>query len=139
MGHWIFGVIDFWTDAASLTAAAVAEALDIPGFPADARPMAGRLNLGEFFDDGGSASCTAELGDAGDPNALLLALNVFDTTAIGDWTVASAGVQSEDGATGPVEEAAYLPQLLVTADVNVVLLTVGKIAGTIWYVRYDSR
>jgi hypothetical protein len=132
------GYVEFTVDESALTAAATTEALDI-AFPANAYPLYAGLAIGAYFTGGSVTAVTAQLGDAGDPNGILAALNVFDTTSLATWT-GTGGVEVEYGSTGPAAdgESAYAPQILFTSTTdNVVNLTAGFLSGRIFYKRYD--
>jgi hypothetical protein len=134
------GVLEFDVLEGALTAAATTEALTIPGFPSDAIPLHAEIAIGTFFTGGSATAVTAQIGDSGDPNGLLAALNVFDTTSLGDWTVGTLGVEAEYGSTGPALESAYAPEILFTATTDDVAdLTAGKLSGRIYYKRYDGN
>jgi len=136
----IEGYVEFRVVHGDLTAGATTEALDIPNFPARAYPLRGRLLVGAYFTGGGATTCTAQLGDSGDPNALVEALDVFSTTALGSWTLTlTQGVQAEGASTGYVYEAAYAPQILFTCSGNVSILTTGHLTGQIHYRRPVHR
>ena len=139
VGDRSFGYIEFRVTSDDLTAAALTEALDVPGFPANAYPLFAQLNVGQFFTGGSVSAATVQLGDAGDPDGLAVSLNVLDTTSLGDWGVATAGVEAEYGSTGPSLESAFAPQLLVTTvTANVDQLTTGVLHGRIYYKRYED-
>ena len=135
--HVIWGYIEWVVTHADLTAAAVTEALDVSDFPADAMPLHSHSVVAEYFTGGTVSACTQEVGDAGDPNGLQTSHNVFDTTVIAEIQHAP-GVEAEGGATGPVLEAAYVPQVLFTAvGDNVVNLGAGRASGRVHYKRFD--
>lgn len=132
------GVVEFQMDFSSFTQTATTEAMTIPEFPANAIPLKARIAIGAYFTGGGVTACTAQIGDSGDPNGLMAAVNVFDTTSLATWT-GTAGVEAEYGSTGPSEESAYAPEILfTTTTANVDDLTAGFLTGQIFYKRYDQ-
>ncbi len=137
-GDIVHYVCEFTVTHADLTAAATSEALDVPGFPANIYPLRGRELIGEYFTDGVAAiatTCTAELGDAGNPDGLVASLDVFSTTALASWDVATDGAEAEYGTLAL--EASYAPQVLITSDVNVDTLDQGILHGKIYYKTYE--
>lgn len=111
-----------------LTAGAVTEAIALTGFPTNVFTLAAWVELDTEFSGGGSSSCTVQVGDAGDPDELMTATDVF--------TGAGAGQKSAAGTLhGALTfEAAYAPEALVTSDVNVSLLTAGSMVIHVLYI-----
>ena len=138
VGDRYFGWIEFTVRAADLTAAATTEALTV-AFPATAYPLRAVLNVGEYFAGGSISAMTAQVGDSGDTDALCAALDVFGTTTLGDWTVATDSAEAEYGATGPSLEASYGLQILLTATGdNVDAATAGVVHCRVYYKRYAT-
>ncbi len=74
--------------------------------PANARPMFAWVNIIEPFSGGDAASCTVELGDAGDDDELIEAVSVF--------TGASGMLPKTGSYTLGTFEAAYDPIITMT-------------------------
>jgi len=116
--HWVVTHADFQAFVVQ------SKALSLTGFPANVHRYYGAAKLRTYFTGGGITSCVFELGDANDPNGLVLSTNCFGVTALDTvlwgWTAAEAG-------GGP--EAAYAPELLLTVNAGgtVDLLTAGEI------------
>jgi hypothetical protein len=94
--------------------------------PANAVIIDAELLLITEFSGGGAASVVLTMGDAAVPDELLTAVNVF--------TGAGTGLTKKNGAyTLGSFEAAYVPQVTITSDVDVDLLTAGSAEMRITY------
>ena len=129
------GLIKRYTFAighADLTAAAVSEAIALAAFPTNVIIIAGCIELDTDFSGGGASACTAEIGDAGDPNELAAAVNIF--------TGAGAGLKEGEpvAITAFGFKAAYAPICTVTADVNVGTLDAGALIVHVYYREVET-
>ena len=135
------GYVESVITIADLDAAATTDTVALPTLPTNSFPLFAAFNVGAYFTGGTISAMTAQYGDAGDPNGYLAALNVFDTTALGSWTVATLGVEAEYGSTGPALEAtAYAGLVLFTAtgdDVD--QATTGHLTCRQYYKRYEIK
>jgi hypothetical protein len=91
-------------------------------FPANVRRCGTMLYIREVFAGGTNSACTLEFGDAGDPNGLHTAVDVWTGSATGyrDNTTAAAEY-------APRFEAAFIPSLtLRTTTSTIAALTTGE-------------
>jgi hypothetical protein len=115
-------------DAAALTQSfAWADLVNAHRLGASSPPINSEIWLSKVvrlddFSGGGSAAVTVGLGDAAAPTELMATLDVFTGAK------ATAALSVGNGAyTLGTFEAAYLPLVLITADVNVDLLDAGAL------------
>jgi hypothetical protein len=138
----VFGYVETTVGFADFEAEATSDTVSMVGFPANAFPLRGELNPGDYFTDsptGTISAATLEMGDTNDPNGIVTALNVFDTVTEGAWQ-GTAGVEAEYGSTGCVFEAAYAPILtLRLTSENCDTLTTGHATARLYYKRYASK
>ena len=133
-GAAVFGHLDYTLTIADLTAAATTQAVTLAGFPADAFPLEVQVSVNEFFTGGAITAVTLQIGDAGDPNGLMAALNVFAVTGTDDFSVGTDGVEAEYGSTGPARESAYAPEALFTSTTDDVdAATAGRVHIRLYY------
>lgn len=122
-GHGTFQLISQRITAADLTAEAAAENIAISGFPAKALKIAAWVELETVFAGGDAESATVQIGDAGDPDELMVATSVF--------TGVDPGVLGGQGAAkGWSFEADYSPVARFTvtgSGINVDDLTGGSL------------
>lgn len=87
------------------------------------------LELVEAFAGGSVSACTAELGDAGDPNGFITATDVFTGAAVG-LLAPTLGVEIDN--ENARFESAFEPTLTLTATGgNTNTLTAGKVRASI--------
>jgi len=96
--------------------------------PANARILASDVELGTPFTGGGAATCTVDLGDAGDPDALLDGTDVLSAAVDGQAADHVLGIAPNKSYVG----AATLT-VTVTSDVNVSTLTAGALTVAVLY------
>ncbi len=140
-GGQFFGWVESTFTVADLTTASATEAESIANFPADAYPLRADIIIGEYFTGGAATAVTAQIGDTGDPNGLVAAVNVFDTSTVGSSLQNAGeltdGVEAEYGSTGPSLEAAYAPEVLFTVTTDTADdLTAGQLTARVYYKRY---
>lgn len=110
---------------ADLTDAATSQSIAFDDtLPAGTVVLGSGFTLRTEFSGGSSTSCTADIGDAGDPNGWIAAADVF--------TGAGTGIKNPSGgaylsASCDVQAAARAPAVLITSDVNVDTLTAGEL------------
>lgn len=92
-------------------------------FPANVRRTGTMLYVREVFAGGSISACTLEFGDAGDPNGLHTAVDVFTGSATGYRANTTAAAEY-----APRFEAAFIPSLTIrTTTANVASLTTGEV------------
>ena len=119
---------------ADLTAAAVTQEIDLNAtfttnaFPSNCRILDEHVHLITAFAGGGATSVAVECGDNGNDDEAITSTSVFTGVSAGIVTPAY-GVKLKAAANdaGPWFEAAYVPTVTITADVNVNTLTAGKL------------
>lgn len=124
-GHGIL-VVSKTIGEADLTAAATSQSINLTAAPlVNVIPIGAFVDLTTAFGGGGAASCTVELGDAGDSDRMAAAVNIFTGQAAGK----KDGVQTAFNGF----RASYAPQATFTANVNVTLLTTGSLTAYFFY------
>lgn len=123
LGYGSYQLISQVITVADLTAEAAAENIAITGFPAKAMKIAAWIELKEVFAGGSAESATVQIGDAGDPDELMVATSVFTG-------VSPAILGGQGAAKGWSFEAAYAPVARFTvtgSGINVDDLTTGSL------------
>lgn len=134
-GLWATGYKTITIRAADLTAAALTQTISF-GLPDGARVYRAKQNVGAFFTGGGVTVVNTQVGNGADPNGLNTVLNVFAVTALGDWTVASNGVEDVDGATGALFVATNDTEILFTSvTANLDQIVLGVLHVNVWWDR----
>ena len=106
------------------------------GFPKNSVIVGAYFEVDVLFGGGAVSDCTATLGDTGDPNGLILAVDVFTDSATGTGRQFSNGVQI-DNENLPFE-AAFLPVCdITTTGANVTALTAGSLVVHVWYMDVE--
>jgi len=91
-------------------------------FPANVKITGSTLYIVELFSGGAVSACTLEFGDAGDPNGLHTAVDVFTGSALGYRANTTAAAEY-----GKHFEAAFVPSVTIrTTTANVNTLTAGE-------------
>ena len=111
---------------AELTDAAVSQAIAFANPPANMIVIAAEIEVRAIGAGGGVTALSAEIGDAGDPDEYCTSQGLLAT---GHKFAAGSKL-----ASGPSLEAAYAPQVLVTADVNVDTLTDLDMIARLFYI-----
>jgi len=107
------------------------DAISITGFPANAIPIAAAVEVDTAFTVGGgdTTGLTLQIGDAGDPDGKLAALDLVGVAA--GWTAHAPGVEH------PSFEKAWSPEALFTAtggSTELDHVDAGALTVHIWYV-----
>jgi len=117
LGHKVF--TQTFT-AADFTAVAVTQEINCTGFPANVQVDFAYLELDTCFSGGGASSATIQIGDAGDPNGLMTAKSVFTGVPT------TLPIFADGAERSPHAEAAFVPSVTLTSDVNVSTVTAGQ-------------
>ncbi len=125
---------------ADLTAAVNGDAQDIllGALPPGAVYLGYSFKITTFFTGGAASAVTMALGSgaAGDPDQLVTATNVFDTTTTAAWIKATAGVLVEPA---PLPSTSIYAQFDVDAGHTLLALTAGSLEVEIYYAVADAR
>ncbi len=133
-GEWS-GMVEARITDADLTAAATSDTVAITGIPSDAFPIGAKLEVGQYVTGGSISACTVSVGDAGDPDSLMTATNIFDTTALGTLT-GTQGAESLYDATPATAGSGFtcIATFALTGD-NADQADTGKLAIYVPYRR----
>jgi len=142
--HSLIPAIPFWWDSGILAVAPLSDEyqLTLDGttatastlntilsgvgeFPANMRILAAEFELIEVFAGGSVSACTAEAGDAGDPNGYITALDVFTGVTVG--LLADAFGAEIDNENARLETALEPSITLRSTGGNTDTLTTGKL------------
>ena len=105
-----------------VTAAHLARSGQAGQFPANVDIMRGTyIRTITDWAGGAATSATVEVGDTGDPNGLVTSTSVF--TGVGAGIVRTSAAAEYD----THDEAAFIPTLTITSDVNINTLTAGSL------------
>lgn len=118
----------------TLTALVAAHVQGAEAVPANAQILGAAIVRLEDFAGGSSSAVVVDLGDAGDPDELVDAADVFTGAKAAEALSFANGTYS----LGDFE-AAYAPQVVVTATGdNVDALTAGRVEVEIFYRAYST-
>jgi hypothetical protein len=115
---------------ADLTDADTSQAISMTGFPTNAIPLYGSIDIQTAFSGGSVSEVTVALGDS-DPDGIVDEITCFTGITAGIQPTV-AGVEAFKGSV----EAAYAPVLTFTSTTdNLVNLTAGALAARLYFTR----
>lgn len=112
----------------------VAQQIPLGTLPAGARVIGRSVNLNTFFTGGGATTCTMSIGTTTDPDSVMAALSVLDTTTNDIPLQGTSGVSPVGPYTG-----ALVAEFDADAGHNLLALTAGEITVEIYFVTPDDN
>jgi hypothetical protein len=98
--------------------------------------LARAVKVTVYFTGGGATTCTLQIGTTGDPDAVMAALNILDTTTLNRWLQGTAGIEPVGPGFAGVELFATLTP---DAGHNLAALTTGSLEIELYVSTPDPR
>jgi hypothetical protein len=123
-------------DLAAFTTNGAAAAISLGTLLPNAVVLGRATKLAAYFTGGGATTCTLQIGTAADPDAIMAALNILDTTTLSRWLQGTAGIEPVGPGMAGTE---LLATLTPDAGHNLAALTAGSLEIQLYVSEPDPR